>query len=92
MTLNTLGSVTVAAVYKPGGKVGKHLSDITQLQLISITAMRQLTLLEEHVYRRLDQNGDAGGIDVVVNAAVKQMTAIAESAASKIETYAEPAT
>lgn len=89
--IGAVGTLISAGVAKPGHRVGAHLADITQLQLVTIAAMRQIGILEEHIYQVLQAaRDDPATADAMVTSAVDKMTMIAECALAKIQQYAEP--
>ena len=89
--ISALASIIGAAITRPGSVVGTHLADLTQLQLVTTTAMRQIGLLEEHAYQLLEASReDPGPARSVVSETVTQMVSILNNALSKIEEYADP--
>jgi type IV secretory pathway TrbD component len=89
--LGSLGAIASAAVLNAGGKVGTHLADVTQLQMIVIGSMRQVGLLEEHVYHLLEaKRASPEEATGAVTNSVNQLATIYEAAISRIQKYAEP--
>lgn len=92
LAAGSLTGLLIGIATGAGSRVGMHLGDATQMQIVVANATRQVNVVEEHLLKTIEVHEcDPEASRDAIEQGLAQITAITEQSVDMIQLYAEPA-